>query len=146
MIFAKHLAASQSRVPRAGIVAFGTLAGSFVLSQMRGWRGPVCPIWFVYHIHCPGCGLTRSLVELWRGHPWLSFRYHPAGLPLFLLCVLVAAGAILDWRLPRARPFVRDVFDRVLSPRFLSPVAGLLAILWLARLVLDFKHIPLFLW
>jgi hypothetical protein len=133
-------------IGRIGIAAVGVLIGTLVLSLMRGWRGPVCLIWLVYHIHCPGCGLTRSLVEIWRGHPGLSLRYHPLGIPLFILCILAVLAAILHWRLEISRPVIQRIAERVLSHQFLSPVACLVVLLWLTRLVLEYRHCPLFLW
>ena len=28
---------------------------------------PVCPVWRVFHVQCPGCGATRALADLLHG-------------------------------------------------------------------------------
>src|SRR4051812_37676076 len=33
----------------------------------------------MFHVECPGCGLTRSFIELSRGHLAASLRYHRVG-------------------------------------------------------------------
>ena len=129
-----------------GIVAFGILAGTLLLSFLPGWHGLACPIWLVYHVHCPGCGITRSLVEAWRGHFRLSFRYHPCGFPVFVCCVMLIVGGLLDGRSERASAQVRLTASRLLNPRVVVPVACLLIALWIARLLLEVKHNSLFLW
>ena len=69
--------------------------------------------------------MTRSLVEAWRGHALLSFRYHPFGIPLFLICLLVIMDAILDRRSAGADTPVRCLLARLSSRRVLSPITGL---------------------
>lgn len=133
-------------VRHVSVVAAGTLIGTLVLSLIPGWHGPVCLFWLTYHVHCPGCGLTRSLVEVWRGRPDLSVRYHPLGMPLFILCVAAVLAATLDWRVETSRPTIKRAFERAFSPQFLLPVACLLVLLWLTRLLLEFRHCSLFLW
>jgi hypothetical protein len=133
-------------IQRCGIVAFAVLAGTLLLSSHDRWHGPMCPVWLLYHIHCPGCGLTRSFTELWRGHFQLALRYHPVGPPLFLLCVLATLAGLAQWRLPGARRQVAAAYARLISPRVLSPAVGLLLLLWVARLILESQKSSLFLW
>ncbi|HEY3244230.1 MAG TPA: DUF2752 domain-containing protein [Phycisphaerae bacterium] len=53
--------------------------------------------WFkaVFGLPCPGCGLTRSLSCCVRGRFAEAWQYHPFGLPLFVLLVLVAITGLL---------------------------------------------------
>lgn len=43
-----------------------------------------CPIFYLFHIPCPGCGLTRSMLYL-LNDPILSFQYNPLGPTLTIL-------------------------------------------------------------
>ena len=38
----------------------------------------------MFHIPCPGCGITRSIFSIARGEFFLAWQYNPAGLVLFL--------------------------------------------------------------
>ncbi len=129
-----------------GIVAFGILVGTLLLSFLPRWHGLACPILLIYHVHCPGCGITRSLVELWRGHFWLSFRYHPFGFLVFVICVMLIVGGLLDGRSERASAQVRLTASRLLNPRVVVPVACLLIAVWFTRLLLEVNHNTLFRW
>lgn len=56
---------------------------------------PVCPIHQFLGIDCPGCGATRALAALLRGHPVEALRLNA----LFVLLLPVAlAGAVESYR------------------------------------------------
>ena len=55
-----------------------------------------CPIRFLTGIPCAGCGMSRALLELARGHLTEALQYHP-------LCVLMPAGLLL-WLFRRSLP------------------------------------------
>lgn len=57
--------------------------------------GPVlCPFRAVTGLPCPGCGLTRSWVQLVHGDPVASFAAHPFG-PVLVALVLALTAAVL---------------------------------------------------
>ncbi len=82
-----------------GAVAAGILAGTLLFAY-TGVHGPICFARVYLHVPCPGCGLTRSLQALWHADLLTSVRYHPLGLPLFILCALLAlrGAAPARWR------------------------------------------------
>ena len=45
--------------------------------------GLPCPFYKMTGLPCPGCGLTRSVLAICRGHLWDSFKLHPFGSLLF---------------------------------------------------------------
>jgi hypothetical protein len=51
---------------------------------------------------CPGCGLTRSVLTLLRGHPEDSFLLHPFG-PLLFLSLFFALVVCILPQAPRNR-------------------------------------------
>lgn len=65
----------------AFVFAFGVRLPGIPLCAMKVWTG----------YPCPGCGMTRSVVNLCRGDVLSSFRFHPLG-PV--ICAFVAAGLV----------------------------------------------------
>lgn len=87
-LFAPFILANRSLCAfMAGLLV--VLAGSQAL-HISIWK---CPTWMVFHVPCPGCGLTRAVYALLCGDFALSWRFHPLA-PLFLL-----AGILLLIRL-----------------------------------------------
>src|SRR5438874_5405421 len=87
---------TQSR-PAVFPLAFiaGAILGTTLFISASGGHGIPCLFKAMFHIPCPGCGMTRSLEALWTANVGMSLRYHPLGLPLFAACffVLVLTGA-----------------------------------------------------
>lgn len=52
---------------------------------------PMCLSEALFHVPCPGCGLTRSFILIAHGHPAEAARYHRLGLPLYLFFLGQAA-------------------------------------------------------
>lgn len=48
----------------------------------------VCPFFYFFHIPCPGCGLTRSLIALIKCQPLTSLNYNPLGITIPFLFLL----------------------------------------------------------
>jgi len=64
---------------------------------------PQCPIYHYLHLQCPGCGATRALAALLRGH--LGAALHLNAL-ITLLIPVVASYAVVCYRhLLRREPF-----------------------------------------
>lgn len=62
---------------------------------------PVCPIYFVLHLQCPGCGGTRALAALLHGQLQEALRWNA----LITLTLPLAAGygSTLYWRFLRRK-------------------------------------------
>lgn len=54
-----------------------------------------CPLRLVTGIHCPGCGGTRSMLELMQGHLFRAIHDNPAAPALVLVVLLWYAEAVL---------------------------------------------------
>jgi hypothetical protein len=78
-LFAPMILANRSLCAAlAGLAVL--LVGAQVL-HISLWK---CPCWVVFHIPCPGCGLTRAMQALVCGNPGLAWQFHPLA-PVFLL-------------------------------------------------------------
>ncbi len=50
---------------------------------------PVCPLYHLFHIYCPGCGSTRATFYLLDGDIYGVFRSNPIYLPVILISILM---------------------------------------------------------
>lgn len=62
-----------------------------VVPGALGWIPP-CPLHFLLGIHCPTCGLGRSLVHAWTVNISEAYAFHPGGPVLLFLAVFVLMG------------------------------------------------------
>jgi hypothetical protein len=62
---------------------------------------PVCPIYFVLHLQCPGCGGIRALAALLHGH--LQEALHWNALITLMLPLAAGYGGVLYWRFLRRK-------------------------------------------
>ena len=53
-----------------------------------------CPIYTIFHVYCPGCGVTRMLGALFKGNFYQAFRYNPL---VFILLVIYIIYFILKY-------------------------------------------------
>jgi len=91
----------------AGITAIG--AGAFVVGYFNPTTAgffPVCPLYSLTGINCPGCGLTRGFHALFHGDV-LSALHYNAMLPIYALIfaylfvsmiLVVVKGRGLSWK------------------------------------------------
>jgi len=92
----------------AGLLTIG--AGAFVVGYFNPTTAgffPVCPLYTLTGIHCPGCGLTRGFHALFHGDVLTALHYN-ALLPIFALFfgfifvwlfLIVVRGRGLSWRI-----------------------------------------------
>ena len=57
-----------------------------------------CPSKKFLHLECPGCGLQRSVIALFRGDIQSSLSLYPATIPMLALLALVALHLRFDFR------------------------------------------------
>jgi hypothetical protein len=140
-------AGSQTEAPirMAGAAAACMAAGTFLMAYAR-LPGIACPSRLFFHAPCPGCGLTRSMEALWHADLLSSFRCHPLGLPLFLLCVAFAVRALCPTGRRRITGPLDHMLGFLLKPASAAGFAVLMIIVWLARLGLALAGNRFFLW
>jgi Protein of unknown function (DUF2752) len=120
---------------RRGAIVLG-LAGVFAL--IVAFRVPVCPMAGVLGIPCPGCGLTRATLALFRGDVRGALALHPLApviAPLFIAAVASAALGYVRGPQRRAahgetaRPWLASRTATVLATALLLATLGV----WGAR-------------
>lgn len=52
---------------------------------------PRCPFYTMFHLYCPGCGNTRSVIALLKGDLFSSLRYNifPIIIIIYSLCAYI---------------------------------------------------------
>lgn len=103
-----------------------------VVAAAAGYVVMSCPVWDLLHRPCPGCGLTRGVVELLRGHWRRGVEYHALAPAFAAGMVVLLLGAVLP---DRARLAYADEVERFERATML-PMTVTLALLvyWMVRL------------
>lgn len=102
--------------------------------------GPPCLFKTIFHVPCPGCGLTRSFRAIWRGDLSQAIRYHPLGPLLFLLCVAFLLLALFQKPLAHTPLALYRAHQWLLSRNPMLTLAVLMLGVWLVRLSLLFAY------
>lgn len=64
------------------LILLGTISVILCICNIR-----VCPFYFLFKIPCPGCGLSRGFIELFKLNFLGAVRYNILTIPLFLFLV-----------------------------------------------------------
>lgn len=104
----ENLASTVERtLAAAGVLAVS--AGASLVAYFNPTTAgffPVCPLYTLTGIHCPGCGLTRGFHALFHGDVLTALHYN-ALLPVFAfvfgfmfvsLVLIIVRGRGLSWR------------------------------------------------
>lgn len=66
---------------------------------------PTCALQRVFHLDCPGCGLTRSFITLAHGQLDASLAFNPAGILMYGVVLFQIPYRLAQlWRLKRGLP------------------------------------------
>lgn len=76
----------------------GGLAFYFGAARLLGFAVYRCPFHATTGLPCPGCGMSRALLELAAGNWREALRLHPFALYLMLWAVMLAGAALLPTR------------------------------------------------
>ena len=75
--------------------------------EYQGGNGMECMFYRYTGLYCPGCGGTRALIALLRGHPLRSLRLHPLVLPGILWAAAYLGSHLLAASGVRKMPVLR---------------------------------------
>jgi hypothetical protein len=113
--------------------ALQVLAGGAVAGVVIALGIPVCPTATLFGIPCPGCGLTRATLALFRGDVGTAFQLHPLVFVLMPLVVGLSLNTAYEYvRGPRPTANPGLVTSRVASLAAAVLLAGMLGV-WGAR-------------
>lgn len=128
-ISARSLPPLSVRLQRVALVA-ALLAGFATLALVKAIP---CAFARVFHVPCPGCGSTRSVLALLRGDVASALRYNAFGPVMALLIGILALEVVVS--LARFGD-LRNVAERGVGAVVkygILVVAGCEIVLWVAR-------------
>lgn len=129
----KPVLASILRDRRLGLIICAA-ALMQLLMTMVGAPGWTCPIFHTLGVPCPGCGLTRATLFLFRGE-WKQALTMHAYAPIFLSALIMITVCTIAPRNRAERFIVRtEAVERYTGITFI--LLGGLILYWLARLLL----------
>ncbi len=70
-----------------------------------------CPIHEIFHVYCPGCGVTRMLIALFTGNIYQSFRYNPLLFIMFPFFIFFFIENIISIKKER-KPLYLKISDK----------------------------------
>jgi hypothetical protein len=115
------------KAKRIGLVAgIGALSLAVLLSPVK-----LCVVAVLFHVPCPGCGMTRAALSMLRGDFASAFALHPLS-----IVIVPFTGAVVVLHVVR---YVRtgSVWSDVPVPRWIEVLAASLVLLligvWVAR-------------
>ncbi len=96
----KTVSIKSSTVERvlAGAGILTTAAGAFVVGHFNPATAgffPVCPLYAVTGLNCPGCGLTRGFHALFHGDVWGALHFN-ALLPVYLFVFIYLLASMFS--------------------------------------------------
>ncbi|HVW24552.1 MAG TPA: DUF2752 domain-containing protein [Polyangiaceae bacterium] len=103
-------------------VLFLVVALGFIAARLRV---PLCPVALLFHLPCPGCGLSRATFALLRGDVREALDWHP-----LVIVALPALGALALHATSHERATAGKERAAVALSALLM---GLLVAVWLAR-------------
>lgn len=104
---------------------------SLAVSGVDAWP---CPFLHALGIPCPGCGLTRASLFLFRGDWRQALAFHAFAPVLIIVLVLIAVAAVAP-KTPRAR-LIAGIESLERYTGITSLVLLGLIVYWLARLLI----------
>jgi len=97
----RNAATLRAAVPPAVVAIAAILLLSFPPAQYSFY--PRCPIHELFHLQCPGCGATRAIAAILRGHFIEAMNLN--ALVTLLVPFAAAYGVLCYWRLLQRKPF-----------------------------------------
>ena len=66
----------------------------------------ICPIHYLFHIYCPGCGLTRMIISIFKLDFYQAFRYNPYLFILFIFGIIYGLYSLIRLIFYKKRPHI----------------------------------------
>lgn len=104
------------------------------LPGMQSPMPELCHLKRVFHIPCPGCGLTRSFISMGHFNLFAAASYNVVGIPLFILTLLQIPYRAYWLAQPERKKMTLRGFR--LEGAFMIGISVLLLAQWLVRLAI----------
>lgn len=94
----------------AAPVALAVICCFAAVFILKHFTFPPCFSWYFLHIHCPGCGATRSVYALTQGNVLLAMRQNIA-IPVFIVLAVLyyLEFALKVWGISFKIPFIHNI-------------------------------------
>ncbi len=118
----------MTRAHRIGRLGLG--AAALALFVFVPGIQPLCPMRWMLHIPCPGCGMTRAAALALTGQFAAATRMHPLWFVVLPLLTLAAATEAIGYARGGARQSV------LADPKTFAVAGGIVALMtavWIAR-------------
>lgn len=66
----------------------------------------VCPIHYLLHLYCPGCGITRMFISLFKLDFYQAFRFNPYMFILLILAVIYGLFCLIKFIIYKKKPHI----------------------------------------
>lgn len=121
------------------MIHIGGVVVTLAIPLFIGWISPdiaskesLCPVMRLWHFPCPGCGITKSVIFLYRGDVSASLHYHPFGIVLVIVLILFLLISVIDMIV------YSDLFGRTLEIRWIwQTLAVSVFVMWLIKLLIN---------
>jgi hypothetical protein len=117
-----------TRTRRVGRLGLG--AAALALFVFVPGVPPLCPMRWILHVPCPGCGMTRAAALALTGHFAEATRMHPLWFFVLPLLALAASNEAIVYVRADGRQSV------VADPKAFAVAGGIVALMtavWIAR-------------
>jgi len=100
--------------------------GGAIIFYLIGIR--FCPIFNLFHVPCPGCGLTRALRLIFKGQIIESFKYNILMFPILICTILYGILFIMK------KEYIIDNFARKHRKAVIIISVIITAIVWIINI------------
>ena len=120
----------DNRAETTAIVGFGVIHIGASLAGLSLWQ---CPILATTGVPCPGCGLTRAIMQLLHGDVAASIQTH-AFAPIFMIALIVM-GLVLVLPNSTSKKIISSVRRLEVRNGLTAWVLSSLMLYWALRLI-----------
>jgi hypothetical protein len=129
--------------PALSIGALGVLILSFILPPSGVFFISVCTFKNITGTPCPGCGLTRSVINISHMHIAQALHVNPMGIPIYLVLLFLAIYNFLPAGIRLKADSLLQRNERAVFLLGAFFVSGMLGV-WIFRLIVVYGlHQPL---
>lgn len=97
-----------------------------------------CPFKKIFKIPCPGCGMTRAMLLIFKGEIINSFHYHILALPLLIFIIFSVICLIRE--IIQNKIIYLEKVNHIIEKHFILIVVVVLVV-WMFNVILNGKRL-----